>query len=45
MDSLLEMKGIVKKFGEIKALNNVSISISPGQILSLCGKMVLENQL
>ncbi len=38
MDSLLEMKGIVKKFGEIKALNNVSISISPGQILSLCGE-------
>ncbi|KAE9528354.1 D-xylose ABC transporter ATP-binding protein [Testudinibacter aquarius] len=38
MDSLLEMKGIVKKFGDVKALNNVSISISPGKALSLCGE-------
>ncbi|MFC0309617.1 xylose ABC transporter ATP-binding protein [Gallibacterium trehalosifermentans] len=38
MDVLLEMKGIVKKFGDVKALDNISISISPGEVLSLCGE-------
>ncbi|MFU2137767.1 xylose ABC transporter ATP-binding protein [Gallibacterium anatis] len=38
MDILLEMKGIVKKFGDVKALDNISISVSPGEVLSLCGE-------
>ncbi|ERF77344.1 xylose transporter [Gallibacterium anatis] len=38
MDVLLEMKGIVKKFGDVKALDNISISVSPGEVLSLCGE-------
>lgn len=38
MDQLLEMKNITKKFGEVTALNNISISLSTGEILSLCGE-------
>ncbi|OBX10981.1 xylose ABC transporter ATP-binding protein [Gallibacterium genomosp. 3] len=38
MDVLLEMKGIVKKFGDVKALDDISISLSPGEVLSLCGE-------
>lgn len=38
MAQLLEMKNITKKFGEVVALNNISISLEPGEILSLCGE-------
>lgn len=36
--ALLEMKQITKKFGEVVALNNISISLEMGEILSLCGE-------
>ncbi|XBS70254.1 xylose ABC transporter ATP-binding protein [Acerihabitans sp. KWT182] len=35
---LLEMKNITKRFGVVKAVDNVSLSIEPGQVLSLCGE-------
>ena len=38
MAQLLEMKNITKKFGDVVALNNISISLAPGEILSLCGE-------
>lgn len=38
MAQLLEMKNITKKFGDVIALNNISISLSTGEILSLCGE-------
>ncbi|MFU2114354.1 D-xylose ABC transporter ATP-binding protein [[Pasteurella] aerogenes] len=38
MAQLLEMKNITKKFGEVVALNNISISLEHGEILSLCGE-------
>ncbi len=38
MAKLLEMKNITKKFGEVVALNNISISLETGEILSLCGE-------
>ncbi|MGR5092818.1 xylose ABC transporter ATP-binding protein [Vibrio maritimus] len=38
MVPLLEMKGIVKRFGKVKALDGVSISLEKGEILSLCGE-------
>ncbi|MBR0573150.1 MULTISPECIES: xylose ABC transporter ATP-binding protein [Pasteurellaceae] len=38
MTKLLEMKNITKKFGDVIALNNISISLSKGEILSLCGE-------
>lgn len=38
MAQLLEMKNITKKFGDVTALNNISISLSTGEILSLCGE-------
>lgn len=38
MVPLLEMKGIVKRFGKVKALDGVSISLDKGEILSLCGE-------
>lgn len=36
--ALLEMKNITKKFGDVTALNNISISLQEGEILSLCGE-------
>ncbi len=35
---LLEMKHITKQFGQVKAVDNVSIAIAAGQVLSLCGE-------
>ncbi|TKI05106.1 xylose ABC transporter ATP-binding protein [Martelella alba] len=36
--TLLEMRNITKQFGQVKAVDNVSLSIEPGQVLSLCGE-------
>ncbi len=38
MAQLLEMKNITKKFGDVTALNNISISLETGEIFSLCGE-------
>ena len=38
MSRLLEMKNITKKFGDVTALNNISIELDSGEILSLCGE-------
>ncbi|MEI6897014.1 MAG: xylose ABC transporter ATP-binding protein [Psychromonas sp.] len=38
MTKLLEMRSIVKCFGTVKAIDNVSISLEEGEILSLCGE-------
>lgn len=38
MEPLLEMKNITKKFGDVVALNNISIQLHAGEILSLCGE-------
>lgn len=38
MPTLLSMKNITKKFGDITALNNISIELNEGEILSLCGE-------
>lgn len=35
---LLEMKNITKRFGQVKAVDNVSLAIEAGQVLSLCGE-------
>lgn len=37
MDSILDAKGIVKKYGNYTALNNVSISVPKGSIFGLLG--------
>lgn len=38
MSCLLKMKNITKTFGSVKAVDNVSLSLNSGQILSLCGE-------
>ncbi|MBC7004946.1 xylose ABC transporter ATP-binding protein [Photobacterium sp. BZF1] len=38
MSTLLEMKNIIKRFGPVKALDGVSITLQKGEILSLCGE-------
>ena len=35
--NFLELKGIHKKFGEITALNNVSLSVSKGEVIFIIG--------
>lgn len=35
---ILEMKGIVKEFSGVKALNNVSFKVKKGEIHALCGE-------
>lgn len=35
---LLEMRHITKKFGMVKAVDNISFSLDSGEILSLCGE-------
>ena len=35
---LLEMRGIVKKFGAIRALDGIEINIRAGECLGLCGE-------
>ncbi|CAJ1000038.1 xylose ABC transporter ATP-binding protein [Sodalis praecaptivus] len=36
--NLLEMKHITKRFGRVKAVDDVSLALAPGQVLSLCGE-------
>ncbi|MBE5201773.1 xylose ABC transporter ATP-binding protein [Pectobacterium sp. FL60-S17] len=38
MPHLLEMKNITKAFGTVKAVDNVSLMLDAGQVLSLCGE-------
>ncbi|MCL2899253.1 xylose ABC transporter ATP-binding protein [Brenneria tiliae] len=38
MPRLLEMKNITKAFGAVKAVDNVSLTLEAGQVLSLCGE-------
>lgn len=38
MPPLIELRGITKRFGGVTALNNVSMSISPGEIHCLAGE-------
>lgn len=38
VDSILEMKGIVKEFSGVRALNNVNLKIKRGEIHALCGE-------
>ncbi|GAB7199805.1 hypothetical protein OS12_12470 [Dickeya oryzae] len=38
MPYLLEMKNITKAFGAVKAVDNVSLQLEAGQVLSLCGE-------
>ena len=38
MSYLLEMKSITKAFGAVKAVDNVSLRLNPGEIMSLCGE-------
>ena len=37
-DYLLQMNGIVKTFGGVKALNGIDIRIRPGECVGLCGE-------
>ncbi|MFS2059686.1 xylose ABC transporter ATP-binding protein [Kosakonia cowanii] len=38
MPYLLEMKNITKAFGVVKAIDNVSLQLNAGEVLSLCGE-------
>ncbi|ACS83899.1 xylose ABC transporter ATP-binding protein [Musicola paradisiaca] len=38
MPCLLEMKNITKTFGAVKAVDNISLQLDAGQVLSLCGE-------
>lgn len=38
MPYLLEMKSITKRFGAVKAVDNVSLRLNPGEVVSLCGE-------
>ena len=38
MPYLLEMKNITKAFGPVKAVDNVSLRLNPGEVVSLCGE-------
>ncbi|WP_156322120.1 xylose ABC transporter ATP-binding protein [Winslowiella iniecta] len=38
MTTLLEMKNITKLFGAVKAVDDVSLSLQAGEVLSLCGE-------
>src|SRR5471032_2183573 len=37
-DYLLQMNGIVKTFGGVKALNGIDIKVKPGECVGLCGE-------
>ncbi len=39
-----EMKNITKTFGSVKAIDNVSLRLNAGEIVSLCGEMGQVNQ-
>lgn len=36
--ALLDMRNITKKFGAVKAVDNISLTLSAGEVLSLCGE-------
>ncbi|WP_233856215.1 multiple monosaccharide ABC transporter ATP-binding protein [Paraburkholderia sp. HD33-4] len=38
MDTILEMRGIQKSFGPVKALNNVNLKVRKGEIHAICGE-------
>ncbi|WP_338564320.1 xylose ABC transporter ATP-binding protein [Erwinia sp. E_sp_B04_7] len=38
MPSLLEMRNITKLFGSVTAVDNISLSLEAGQVVSLCGE-------
>ena len=38
MPYLLEMKNITKAFGAVKAVDNVSLQLNAGEVMSLCGE-------
>ncbi|EKS70353.1 MULTISPECIES: multiple monosaccharide ABC transporter ATP-binding protein [unclassified Caballeronia] len=38
MDTILEMRGIQKSFGAVKALTNVDLSVKQGEIHAICGE-------
>ncbi|MFM0140423.1 multiple monosaccharide ABC transporter ATP-binding protein [Caballeronia grimmiae] len=38
MDTILEMRGIQKSFGPVKALNNVNMKVRQGEIHAICGE-------
>ena len=38
MPYLLEMKNITKTFGVVKAIDNISLHLNAGEVLSLCGE-------
>ncbi len=38
MPYLLEMKNIIKAFGAVKAVDNVSLRLNSGEVVSLCGE-------
>lgn len=38
MSYLLEMKSITKAFGVVKAVDNVSLRLNHGEVMSLCGE-------
>lgn len=38
MPHLLEMKNITKAFGAVKAVDNVSLALEAGEVMSLCGE-------
>ncbi len=44
MSWLLEMKNITKAFGAVKAVDNVSLRLNAGEVVSLCGENGSGNQ-
>ncbi len=38
MDTILEMRGIQKSFGAVKALNNINLRVRQGEIHAICGE-------
>ena len=38
MNTILEMNGIQKAFGQVKALNNVNLKVRKGEIHAICGE-------
>ncbi|MDR5781128.1 sugar ABC transporter ATP-binding protein [Caballeronia sp. LZ065] len=38
METILEMRGIQKSFGAVKALNNVNLRVRQGEIHAICGE-------
>ncbi|HCW48070.1 MAG TPA: D-xylose ABC transporter ATP-binding protein, partial [Erwiniaceae bacterium] len=38
MTTLLEMKNITKRFGNVKAVDDISLRLEAGEVVSLCGE-------